>query len=240
MLVDERIRRTADLHLRGREGSVTVRVRWPVTDAPRPPLALFLPDAGPASGVDAADDELCRELCAGLAAVTLCAPWSTHGDGAPYSPLERASAALEWSADHAAELGADPARIVVAGRGAGAAAAAVLAVRARDRGWPGIVRQLLFLASPPVAREGQGACETARSALGLVRASGPGPCPAPASVIAGDGVAEDHRARCAQRLRAAGIAVDEYGLAERADLWRSLRAALGRERHHEWVREESA
>jgi hypothetical protein len=45
-------------------------------------------------------------------------------------------AATQWAADHAEELGADPARLLVGGTGAGAAVAAEVVARARRDGWP--------------------------------------------------------------------------------------------------------
>jgi acetyl esterase len=47
-----------------------------------------------------------------------------------------ARAVLEWSAVHAANLGADPERLLVGGEGAGAALAAMVASYAREQGWP--------------------------------------------------------------------------------------------------------
>ena len=62
----------------------------------------------------------------------------------PHAPIwEDAVEAMEWAADHAGELGAEPRRLIVAGEGRGAALAARLALRARDHGWPEIERQLL-------------------------------------------------------------------------------------------------
>ena len=43
---------------------------------------------------------------------------------------------LEWAAEHAAELGADPGRLLVAGQGAGGAIAAAVVSQARAAGWP--------------------------------------------------------------------------------------------------------
>jgi hypothetical protein len=210
--------RVADLRLRG-ASSRPVRVRWPA-GAPTPtPLVVFLPDLTPSGGVDPADERLCHELCAGVGVVVLCAPWAASVPRGSGSPLERAAGVLEWSADHAGELAGDPDRLVLAGSGAGVAACVALALRARERGWPRITRQLLLL------------CESAwhpsavREAAGSAISDLPddvGSAAAPATVaVPGGGPT-----RCAERLRARGIAVDELALEDVEALSRSLRGAL--------------
>jgi acetyl esterase/lipase len=59
------------------------------------------------------------------------------------APLDDAYAVLTWTAEHAAELGIDPARIAVGGHSAGAGLAAAVALRARDEQGPAIRFQLL-------------------------------------------------------------------------------------------------
>jgi acetyl esterase/lipase len=212
------VRRVADLRLRGPAGSIPVRVRWPgaAGSGSAAPLVVFLPDLAPADGVDGADDALGHELCSRVGAVVLCVPWASRRPGA----LDRAEAALVWAADHGAELAGDPSRLVIAGRGAGAAAAAVLALRACDRGWPVIRRQVLILADAAARRGATAAPSVAGD-------------PAPAILVdpgAGDG-------RCSEWLRATGADVEELrgvgapaasALADPllADLVSALRAAL--------------
>jgi len=210
--------RAADLRLRG-ASSRPVRVRWPAGARSPAPLVVFLPDLAPSDGVDPADERLCHELCAGVGAVVLCAPWATSGVGGSDSPLERAAGVLEWSADHAGELAGDPDRLLLAGSGAGVAACVALALRARKRGWPRITRQLLVLcasASRPSAVR-----EAARSAISDLP-DDVEVAAAPATVAVPGG----RPTRCAERLRARGIAVDELPLEDVVALSRSLRGAL--------------
>ncbi|MFG2039694.1 alpha/beta hydrolase [Dactylosporangium sp. NPDC048998] len=51
---------------------------------------------------------------------------------------------LLWTAEHAAELGIDPARIIIAGISAGGGLAAGVTLMARDRGTPAIAAQVLI------------------------------------------------------------------------------------------------
>jgi hypothetical protein len=122
-------RTSAALRLRGRDGPLRARIDWPAGEPEA--LLVFIGD----------DESTGRALGEALHAVTLCAACATHHD---------ARGALEWTADHAAQLGADPARLVLAGAGPAAAlaAAAAAAAGAHDR-WPAIER--LVLVEPQLA-----------------------------------------------------------------------------------------
>jgi acetyl esterase/lipase len=102
----------AELHLRG---GVT-RVHWPAERTPAPPLLVWFADGGSGAGMAAESGVVV--VAAGLR-------------GFP-----AARAVLEWSAAHAASLGADPERLLVGGEGPGAALAAMVASYAREQGWP--------------------------------------------------------------------------------------------------------
>ncbi|MFI9755831.1 alpha/beta hydrolase [Streptomyces collinus] len=63
----------------------------------------------------------------------------------PYpAPVEDVYAGLLWTADHAAEIGADPERIVIAGASAGGGLCAALALLTRDRKGPQPIGQVLM------------------------------------------------------------------------------------------------
>jgi acetyl esterase len=118
--------RIADLQLRGNTSPLPVRVYWPGQHAPRPvPLLVF---CSVGAGAGARAEAACRSLSedAGLVVLSVsCAAGAPDG-----------TTVLEWAAEHAAELGADPGRLLVAGEGAGRAVAAAVALEALAAGWP--------------------------------------------------------------------------------------------------------
>ncbi|MFB9960614.1 alpha/beta hydrolase [Agromyces bracchium] len=59
-------------------------------------------------------------------------------------PVEDCYAGLVWTAEHAEELGIDPARLIIAGASAGGGLAAGVALLARDRGGPALAGQMLI------------------------------------------------------------------------------------------------
>ena len=95
-------------------GSAPIRVTW--TGAAPAPLVVFL------------GDEPRIDCPAVVLAVT---------------NLDAAASALQWCADHGAELGGDPRRIILAGDRSAAGLVAALAREARDRGWPPIERTVV-------------------------------------------------------------------------------------------------
>ncbi|MEU4658929.1 alpha/beta hydrolase, partial [Streptomyces sp. NPDC023723] len=79
------------------------------------------------------------------------------------APVRDAYAGLRWTAGQAAELGADPERIVLVGASAGGGLCAALALLARDRGGPRPAGQLLM--SPML--DDRGDSPSARQMAGL-------------------------------------------------------------------------
>lgn len=131
-----------DREIPGPAGPVTIRVYRPASDRPLPVLMYYF-GGGWVVGSLSTPDAICRAL----ATMTPCVIVSVNYRLAPEhpfpAPIDDCYAATEWVAAHAAELGADGARMGVAGDSSGGNIAAVMALLARDRGGPEIAAQVL-------------------------------------------------------------------------------------------------
>jgi acetyl esterase/lipase len=142
--------RVADLQLRGSTSRLATRVYWPAPcpdgaagHVRRTALLVLVDGVGDAAGPEPDHaDALARNLCTAVGVVVLALAHPLGADRA--AALRDAGTALGWAADHAAELGADPRRLIVAGAGSGAELAAAVAREAHEQGWPEIVRQVLL------------------------------------------------------------------------------------------------
>jgi len=94
-------------------------------------------------------DRVARQLCADSDAVVVSVDYRLAPEHPYPAAVDDAWAALRWVASHARELGADPARLGVAGDSAGAVLATVMALMARDARGPRIGFQALLY--PPAA-----------------------------------------------------------------------------------------
>ncbi|GAA1642101.1 alpha/beta hydrolase [Nonomuraea maheshkhaliensis] len=79
-----------------------------------------------------------------LGAVVVTADYRLAPEAGGTTPVEDCYQGLLWLAEHAAELGIDPDRIVVAGASAGGGLAAGVTLMARDRGTPALAAQVLI------------------------------------------------------------------------------------------------
>ena len=113
--------RTAAVQIRGSTGPLWGRLYWPPPTDAAPPLLVYFPDIAD----DAAEVRL---LCRRTGLIVLTTPTQ-------YELLD-AKATVGWAADHAAELEADPRRLLIAGTGRGAELAAEIHRIAAEDGWP--------------------------------------------------------------------------------------------------------
>ena len=190
--------RVADLQLRGSTGLLRTRVDWPPSagGTVSPPLLVFLPNGR--------DDGLACRVARLAGMVVLGVVDARLARVSDAAALVEATTVTQWAADHAAELHADPQRVVVAGEGRGAWLAAGVAVQARDDGWPPLARQVLVVPAPsPRADSAAARLVAPRRAPSLVGV-------APATVLAvGGGPRGIELCRYVSRLRRAGIGVDD-------------------------------
>jgi acetyl esterase/lipase len=84
------------------------------------------------------------EVAADLGLAVISVEYRLAPDSPHPAPIEDCYAGLLWTAEHADELGIDPARLVVSGTSAGGGLAAATVLLARDRGGPPIIAQALW------------------------------------------------------------------------------------------------
>ncbi|MFD9032297.1 alpha/beta hydrolase [Streptomyces sp. NPDC059567] len=137
----------------GPEGAppLPVRVYRPEGDArPRPTTVFFHGGGWVLCGLDT-HDRTCRTLCRESGAVVVSVDYRLAPEARFPAPVEDAYAALLWAAAHIAELGGEPAALVVAGDSAGGNLAAAAALLARDRRGPALARQVLIYPATDMA-----------------------------------------------------------------------------------------
>jgi len=139
------VREVGDALINGPLGQIPVRVYRPgsAVDCDRP-LVVYLHGGGFVIGDLFTADGLCRRLANASGATVV----SVHYRRAPEHPLPAAQqdcyAAACWAHRHARQLGADPARLVLAGDSAGGGLAAHVAQRLRDEAPARAALQVMF------------------------------------------------------------------------------------------------
>ncbi|HEX3413394.1 MAG TPA: alpha/beta hydrolase [Stellaceae bacterium] len=127
----------------GPGGQLRLRLYTPRDPGPFPLVVFFHGSGFVLCSLDT-HDGMCRNLCAGAAAIVASVDYRLAPEHKFPAGSDDCLYATRWAAAHAAELGADPARIAVAGDSAGGNMAAVTALRVRDQGGPELYAQLLL------------------------------------------------------------------------------------------------
>jgi acetyl esterase len=123
---------------------IKTRIYWPVSDPRDLPVVVFYHGGGWVIGDLDSHDATARAIAGGVGAVVVAVDYRLAPEHPYPAAVDDAFAALKWVSEHAAELGADPSRLAVAGDSAGGNLAAVVSQLARDAGGPPIKFQLLW------------------------------------------------------------------------------------------------
>jgi len=120
----------------GPAGPVEIRIYHPAGAAPgaKLPITLYFHGGGFVVGNLDTADTICREITHRVGCITVSAHYRLAPEHKFPAAIEDTYAAAVWVARHAAELGGDPTRIVVAGESAGGTIGPVVSVLGRDSG----------------------------------------------------------------------------------------------------------
>src|SRR5262249_3661838 len=132
-----------DVEYAGAAGKLPARVYTPKGEGPFPVLVFWHGGGWVLADLDY-DDASCRALCNAAGCVVVSCEYR-HAPEHPFpAAVDDAFAAYQWVLKSAADLHGDPKRVAVGGESAGGNLAAVTALRARDKGVPMPVYQLLI------------------------------------------------------------------------------------------------
>jgi len=147
------VARVHQLRVPGADGPLPARHYRPPAAGPGPhPLLVFFHGGGFVAGDLETHDEPCRLLSRHAGAHVLAVAYRLAPEFPFPAAVEDAYAAVQWALAHAAELGADPARVAVGGDSAGANLSTVACLLARRRGAPLPAGQVLLY--PPTDYHG--------------------------------------------------------------------------------------
>lgn len=129
---------------KGSQPAVPIRIYTPAAAAKAPRACVYeIHGGGFMFGTLDMMDPWCESIAAALDVVVVSVDYRLAPEHPFPAGIDDCHAGLRWTADHAAELGIDPARLAIAGQSAGGGLAAGLALMARDKGGPSICYQLL-------------------------------------------------------------------------------------------------
>lgn len=121
-----------------------LRIYRPVDAASTLPCVYWIHGGGMVMGDLDQSDPTCERLVAELDCVVVSVNYRLAPEHPYPAPVDDCYAGLEWVTENAADVGADPSRIAIAGQSAGGGLSAAVALRARDEDGPELCYQLLI------------------------------------------------------------------------------------------------
>jgi len=137
----EPVHEVANLKITGPGGELPLRLYRPASERPLPALIYFFGGGWVLGTIDTADG-VSRSLANASGALVVVVGYRLAPEHRFPAAIDDCYTAVRWIAGHAAEIGADPARLAVGGDSAGGNLAAGVALRARADG-PALAGQLL-------------------------------------------------------------------------------------------------
>jgi acetyl esterase len=152
----------------GPGGPLRLRVYTPEGQGPFPLMVFFHGSGFVLCSLDT-HDGMCRNLAAGIGCVVVSVDYRLAPEHKFPAGPDDCLAATRWAVAHAAELGADGRRVLVAGDSAGGNMAAVTALRLRDEGGPPLAGQMLLYPVTGYHTPGTASYEENAEGYGLTR-----------------------------------------------------------------------
>jgi acetyl esterase len=137
----EPVHEVANLKIPGPGGELPLRLYRPAGERPLPALLYFFGGGWVLGTIDTADG-VSRSLANSSGALVVVVGYRLAPEHPFPAAIDDCYATVRWVAEHAEEVGADPARLAVGGDSAGGNLAAGVALRARADG-PALAGQLL-------------------------------------------------------------------------------------------------
>ena len=148
------IDRAENVRIPGPAGCLAARIYYPAGSSEElKPVLVFFHGGGMMMGSLNAYDGLCRRLAHRSGCLVVSATYRLAPEHKFPAAVEDALAAVRWTHEHAAALGADASRVAVGGESGGGNLAAVVTQQLRDAGDLPIAFQLLI--NPAVGSSGQ-------------------------------------------------------------------------------------
>jgi acetyl esterase/lipase len=137
------VRRSVDAGILTRDGIVVPARVIADTDESGAPLVVFFHGGGWLLGSVDSHEMMARKIAIATGGVVVSVGYRRGPEARFPTATDDALDAVLWAVENADDLGADPAKLVLAGDSAGGNLAAVTAIRIRDEGGPTVAHQLL-------------------------------------------------------------------------------------------------